>query len=392
MAAEQSGPVWWDAELVPPPSDVDVARGFLRVLQHRFAATATVGTDEDPLAELKTDILIRQLAEQAAVLGEDEYGRFRREACARLAVLNIGREVGEASEGLEQVLQDLLNEITADTDTAADSATIRMAVGFLPIEGLDAITLNVPGETGTYLLVMSEQAPTFINLLAKACAQLLPVRRSDQDVSIDLENPEWTARLGIQVPGVQRFLDLMFATFGARPSDAEQYWPDADWQAPAEALREAGEAFLLARQYMHLVLDHNTPGAVEDVFVKGERLEALRFTREQDSDADIEALHLLLRIPRFGEHAALTCWAVDILLASFAMLEALQVRDAQSNPEQGPLAPEHTWAGERRERLRMAMEDAAESRPGLAEVVSALDPVSRALWLHVKELVLQRDS
>ncbi|MEW5981153.1 MAG: hypothetical protein AB1806_02145 [Acidobacteriota bacterium] len=392
MVAEQSGPAWWDARLVAPPSDVDVARGFLRVLQQRYEPTARTGPREDPLADLKADILIRQLADQAFVLGQDDYARYRREACMRLAALSIGREAREASEALEQVLQDLLDEIVSGGEAASGSASFRMAVGFLPLAGLEVFTLEVPGEDDAYVLVMSEQIPTYVNLLAKACAQLLPIRRSGQDVSIDLDTPAWPTRLGMEAQGVQRFLELMFASFGGTPSDAEQYWPDPDWQAPAEALREAGEAFLLARQFVHVALDHGGSGTVEDVFVRGERLGARRYTREQESDADIEALRLLLRIPRFADHAAITCWGVDVLLASLAMLEALRARDSSDDEGRGIVTPDETWAGERRERLREALEDMGGSRPGLVEVLTALDPVGRALWARLKDLVLQRDS
>lgn len=339
MAAEQSGPTWWDAELVPPPTGGDRARLYLRALQRR-----------------------------------------------------VGPDPSAARDQLEHLLQGLLDEIVAEAEAAFESVSFRMSVGFLPIEGLDAVTVEVPGDEDAYLIGLSGQTPTYVNLLAKACAQLLPIKRADQDVSIDLDEPAWPSRLRMEAPGVERFLELMFASAGARPSDVEPYWAEGDWLVPAEALREAGEAFLLARQFVHLASAHDGTVAAEGLFVGGERLSALRVPRERESDADVEALRLLLRIPRFAEHAAMTCWGVDMLLSSYAMLEALK-SDAEAGRERNRLVPpDETWAGERRTRLRDALEDIAESRPGLAELMAALDPVSRALWVHLSTLMLQRDS
>ncbi len=339
MGAEQSGPVWWDAELVPPPSGGDRGRLYLRALQQR-----------------------------------------------------VGPEASTARDELEHLLQGLLDEIVADTDTASEAVPFRMSVGFLPIDGLDAVTVEVPGDEDAYLIALSGQVPTYVNLLAKACAQLLPIKRAEEDVSIDLDAPAWPARLRMEAPGVQRFLELMFASAGSQPSEVEPYWAEGDWLVPAEALRESGEAFLLARQFVHLALAHDGTGSAEGLVVAGERLSALRFPRERESDADVEALRLLLRIPRFAEHAALTCWAVDMLLSSYAMLEALDGA-AETGRDRSRLAPpEQTLAGERRARLRDALDEIAESRPGLAELMGALDPVSQALWAHLNSLMLQRDS
>jgi 3-oxoacyl-(acyl-carrier-protein) synthase len=120
----------------------------------------------------------------------------------------------------------------------------------------------------------------------------------------------------------RHFLDLMLAALDGRPAMAKPYLPDARYEQIAADLCDSMELFVLAREYAHLIDGDHRGDRVRRRTVNGQAFDALAWTGEQELRADSLALLLLLAAANEqGASLAWAFWAVDVLLASFGILE-----------------------------------------------------------------------
>jgi hypothetical protein len=160
----------------------------------------------------------------------------------------------------------------------------RPVLGTLPIGSFGAMILPVPGSEER-VIAFQQGAFGFMNLVAKAVAMALPID------SMDPEHPWWaqmdrdriTGRLRGDEGAPPAFLDFLSAyTRAGDPNAARPYRLSGPMLRVVEELRLAGELFLLAHEYGHLIAGHLAAEQPDDP--QPEHLLSRAWRHELDAD------------------------------------------------------------------------------------------------------------
>jgi hypothetical protein len=342
------------------------------------------------------------LAQSAPLLDAVRYAEFRTTTCEELGRRREGRGPWKLHTSFEDLLADIAAHVVELAREVCDEPGLDPTCGSLPLGHLEGLVIAVPDQPLTQIVVTDEWFPTYANLLAKVLARVL----------IGLEAGE-TAPLSLGSPTVSRFLELMLATLNGRPSDAPQYYPDQEptYLQVVQVVRTAIESFVLARLVAHVALDHHERAPLLPVSLPGATVHARRFDHGQVTEADSAALLITLRVPGLDGAGALVVAAVDLFLATLAMLDdarALQVQEDEPAKEPsavdwltGEEATEPAYHDARRAALREYLRqlenepvhDGGPEEPPPARVtewLDHLDDVPRALWGHLRTVLEAR--
>jgi hypothetical protein len=199
-------------------------------------------------------------------------------------------------------------------------------------------------------------------------AQALPFGPGDAP-EFDPDPGRWP--LGRDVPrnAVRRFSELMLAVITGKSSLARPYLPEPHYEPIAAELCDCMELFIVAREYARLVDKEHLCASTEPRAACGERFQALRWSYEQEMKAD--GLGLALTLAAAAERGDSLSWAffaVDVLLASFGLLErALPIL---TQPAGTPLLPD---VGAAHEDRRMLVRDVLRQWQGGDRLVAFAD-------------------
>lgn len=380
------------------------ARRYLAELQRASFAAIGVEPESRHAVEGLNEVssLLWMLAQSAPLLDGARYAEFRRTTCEELGRRRQGRGPRTLHTSFDDLLAPIAPAVVDLAREVCDEPGLDPTCGSLPLGHLEGLVIAVPDEPLTQIVVTDEWFPTYANLLAKVLAHaLVGLEAGDTDV------------LGLGSPAVSRFLELMLATLGGRPSDAPQYYPDQEptYLKVVQVVRTAIETFVLARLVAHVALDHHERAPLLPVSLPGATVHARRYDQDQVGEADAAALLVTLRAPGLDGVGALVVAAVDLFLATLAMLDDAR---ALAAPGQEPVdepsavdwlsgeesieAAGHTARrGALRDYLRqLESEPIHDGGPDggppvrVTEWLDQLDEVPRTLWEHLRTVLAAR--
>jgi hypothetical protein len=377
------------------------ADAYLASLQQASFAAIGVEPESRHAVEGLNEVssLLWILAQSAPLLDPARYAEFRATTCEELGRRREGRRPWKLHTSFDDLLAPIAADVVALAREVCEEPGLDPACGSLPLGQLEGLVIAVPDEPLTQIVVTDEWFPTYANLLAKVLAHIL--------VGLDAGEAD---SLLLGSPVVSRFLEMMLATLNGRPSDAPQYYPDQEptYLRLVQALRTAIEAFVLARLVAHVALDHHGRAPLFPVSLPGATVHARRFEQGQVTEADAAALLITLRLPALDGAGAFAVAAVDVFLATLAMLDAaraLQASESEPVPEPSAVdwltseeGAEPTYYDARRTALReylrqLESEPLHDTGPGesaperVTEWLDQLDEVPRTLWGHLKTVL-----
>jgi hypothetical protein len=309
----------------PGPSPRPTAEAFLEALQDRVYRSLGL-TAEDCQARERVGqqtVLPERLRQKSVELAPPDFERYREALFEGLARDEAApRPTRFERPHQYSILRDLKGAIERAVDRLSFELPVTPVIGTLPTRSLEPLMVPVPGSTDV-VVVVDGSLLTYANLLSKAVAQALPFDGHETDDTAPLRLvDDWVARLDTSGQAGTHFLDLMTAALEGRPAMAKPYLPDARYEQISADLCESMELFMLAREYAHLIDGDHRADRVRRRDVNGQAFETLAWTGEQELKADSLALLLLLAAANEqGASLSWAFWAVDVLLASFGILE-----------------------------------------------------------------------
>jgi hypothetical protein len=309
----------------PSLSSRQTAEAFLEALQDRVYRSLGLTAEDCQARERlgQQTVLPERLRQKSVELPPTDFERYREALFEGLARDEAApRPTRFERPHQYSILRDLKGAIERAADRLSFELPVRPVIGTLPTRSLEPLMVPVPASTDIVVLVDGSLL-TYANLLSKAVAQALPFDGHETDDTAPLRlAADWTARLDASGNARQHFLDLMTAALDGRPAMAKPYLPDARYEQIAADLCDSMELFVLAREYAHLIDGDHRGDRVRRRTVNGQAFDALAWTGEQELRADSLALLLLLAAANEqGASLAWAFWAVDVLLASFGILE-----------------------------------------------------------------------
>jgi hypothetical protein len=345
--------------------------------------------------------LLWMLAQSAPLLDRERYAEFRKTTCETLRRESEGKDPRRLDTSFDELLAGIAAAVVELAREVCDEPGLDVTCGSLPTGHLEGLVIALPDQPLTHIVITDEWFPTYANLLAKVLARvLIGVEAGDEEV------------LGLGSPAVSRFLEMMLATLNGSPSDAPQYYPDQEptYLRLVQVVRTAVETFVIARLVAHVALDHHERAPLLPVSLPGATVHARRYDREQVAEADVAALLITLRAPDLDDVGPFAVAAVDLFLASLAMLDdahALAARAEEPRPE--PSAVDwltmdesadpgfhHARRAALRDYLRQLENEPThdggpeEAPARVTEWLDQLDEVPRALWQHLRTVLEAR--
>ena len=257
------------------------------------------------------------------------------------------------------------------------------AVDGAPLAG--ALALGRPGAdlvpvTGTdrTVVLVEQQFPALVHLVAKALAAALPTREDGERLQLQLGDQTWEAALGEGHPAVQRYVEAMIATQRDGPASAPDYVGDPELEPLVSTMTQVIEWFELAQPYAHFAAGHQATAARRPWLESLGAFERFDWTAEQDHEAVARASLAVLNRARqtFGD-VRLVAWALDAWLTTQMLIAggAAIVQGLGQETFDG-LIETHA---ERRALYRAILEEDEELRPCLA-LVALLEPILAQFW------------
>ena len=257
---------------------------------------------------------------------------------------------------------------------AVDGAPLA---GALALGRPEADLVPVTGTDRTVVLV-EQQFPALVHLVAKALAAALPTREDGERLQLQLGDQTWEAALGEGHPAVQRYVEAMIATQRDGPASAPDYVGDPELEPLVSTMTQVIEWFELAQPYAHFAAGHQATAARRPWLESLGAFERFDWTAEQDHEAVARASLAVLNRARqtFGD-VRLVAWALDAWLTTQMLIAggAAIVQGLGQETFDG-LVQTHA---ERRALYRAILEEDEELRPCLA-LVALLEPILAQFW------------
>ena len=257
---------------------------------------------------------------------------------------------------------------------AVDGAPLA---GALALGRPEADLVPVTGTDRTVVLV-EQQFPALVHLVAKALAAALPTREDGERLQLQLGDQTWEAALGGGHPAVQRYVEAMIATQRDGPASAPDYVGDPELEPLVSTMTQVIEWFELAQPYAHFAAGHQATAARRPWLESLGAFERFDWTAEQDHEAVARASLAVLNRARqtFGD-VRLVAWALDAWLTTQMLIAggAAIVQGLGQETFDG-LVQTHA---ERRALYRAILEEDEELRPCLA-LVALLEPILAQFW------------
>ena len=336
----------------------------------------------------RVNVFLRALAQEALRLDAAAYDSTRSRLCQWFADEEASfRSSGGPTDPLTQLSSATVNEVSniACAMGLTEAGAFPAVVAQLPVTPLEGFLVPVPGAGGGHVVVVNESLPTYANLLAKAMAQLLPLRTEPAGAYLDFDDVAAMPAPTIADPGVSRFIELMWRTVHTRPADAALYMPDPSYEPLTARLRSAMETFVVARHLAHLYLDHLTGSQMLSVDVAGIALPTYVFSHDHEREADVLAMHFTVRARAADNWPTLTVWGVDVLMASLAMLDVMKRTEDAGASQPLNLSPGPRV--QRRAHLRNAMLQLDDDEQTLRGHLGSLDAITDACWSNLWDFV-----
>jgi len=303
---------------------------------------------------------------------------------AEIAFLQQLRDALAAAGAVPMVDDDEVAKAVAEiAEQIVPFVLAAEAVDGAPLAG--ALALGRPGAdlvpvTGTdrAVVLVEQQFPALVHLVAKALAAALPTREDGERLQLQLDDQTWEAALGEGHPAVQRYVEAMIATQRDGPASAPDYVGDPELEPLVSTMTQVIEWFELAQPYAHFAAGHHATAARRPWLESLGAFERFDWTAEQDHEAVARASMAVLNRARqtFGD-VRLVAWALDAWLTTQMLIAggAAIVQGLGQETFDG-LIETHA---ERRALYRAILEEDEQLRPCLA-LVALLEPILAQFW------------
>lgn len=367
---------------VHAPRSRPAAVTFLEALQARVYGSLGMTAEDCQWREWvgQQSVIPARLQQMAVSLTKSEFDRYREDLLAGLARDEAApRPTRFERPHQYSILRDLQEEVEHAAETLGLHVPVRPLVGTLPTQLLEPLMLLVP-DSEDVVVVVDGNLLTYAHQLAKAVAQALPLHLGETGPH-EPDSGRWPVGRHVPEKAVRRFNELMLSVMSGNPSLAKPYLPEPSYELVATELCDCMELFIVAREYARLIDRDYLRSSTEPRVACGERFQALRWSSDQEMRAD--GLGLALTLTAAAERGDSLSWAffaVDALLASFAILE--RSLPILSQPAGVPLLPGVPAAHDTR---RLLVRDVLRQWEGGQRVVAfadALKPLLTSLSDH----------
>lgn len=346
------------------------AASFLEALQARVYGSMGLTAEDCQWREWlgQQSVIPARLQQMAMSLPRPEFERYRQDLLAGLARDEAApRPTRFERPHQYSILRELQEEVEHAAGVLGLNVPVRPLVGTLPTQLLEPLMLLVP-DSDDVVVVVDGNLLTYAHQLAKAVAQGLPLNL-DASCQADPDVGRWPVGRDVPARAVRRFNELMVAVITGNSALARPYLPEPGYETIATELCDCMELFIVSREYARLVDSDHLRASTEARAVCGERFQTLRWSSEQEMRAD--GLGLALTLTAAAERGDSLSWAffaVDVLLASFGILE--RSLPILTQPAGTPLLPE---AGAAHDARRGLVRDVLRQWDGGERVIAFAD-------------------